>query len=852
MVTVVAELVRQLVLHCTKIPWLVNTVFEKYRDVNTPSRSIFLDMFASFTAAGVYESIWVVIDGVDAICTSASELKTTLRRLQDTKGCSLLLSTRHDYFEFLKQKQILRSHNYSAITLDVDKSSTIFAQSLNADPGVKFSHHAVSIGTRLLNLLPDVVSRYSRIRSEPTNVRLSFPVVQKQLEFVLQGRDYEEIEKRLKTFPGTLQEFYKTRMILIERSDDKSKKMALKVLSWLYYSQGLESLTVSQLKQALSFRGRDILLQPLDYISETTILESCQGLVVIRFNYVHFLHSSFHAYLTDHPPSGFLSPQDLAETCLESLSYEISNVHLNRHEHVNDDSKITESLTFHPHAAQFWATYAPLAVDDCPRLTKDICTFVMSERRFDLIKILREKSEMDKRSQHLQPPLQLFASGQTPLHVLVSNKLDALALLALKSTSKIPEILDLSDGDIDEALGNLGNTSSKDDADQTIAHYVAFNPVSRTDLLDAILRINTNVGVKSKLGNTPMHCSAYSGNKAAMEILVQTGAQWSERNEQGMNSLHIASAQGHLELVKILCGQGADLSVEDNQGLNSLHYATTYGQVNVMEYIAEKHPDLINTGCVSPLHKAAELFQFEALKYLVSCRADVMKKATITVFDLQDVTPLEIAIRQSEVEPAEELISAGAYLLIDKNFHRTTGRWAHLNGDGERFGLIVLKQNPGAKASRAWDYKDENHDKPLTVEQLDWIRQNYPSHPVPRLLLAKSHAEEANKKYDQACKLFESFCSLELTENSVSQSSNSGENFAPNINEIVHSTVRCNSCGMHPLRGLRYKCTMCPYFDLCHQCFKAREEHRIDHPLMRVPTIAWLHSNNISILGEAN
>ncbi len=49
----------------------------------------------------------------------------------------------------------------------------------------------------------------------------------------------------------------------------------------------------------------------------------------------------------------------------------------------------------------------------------------------------------------------------------------------------------------------------------------------------------------------------------------------------------------------------------------------------------------------------------------------------------------------------------------------------------------------------------------------------------------------------------------------------------------VHSTVQCDGCGMCPLIGARYKCTVCNNFDLCTAC-EASGTHPLDHPLLKI------------------
>ena len=41
--------------------------------------------------------------------------------------------------------------------------------------------------------------------------------------------------------------------------------------------------------------------------------------------------------------------------------------------------------------------------------------------------------------------------------------------------------------------------------------------------------------------------------------------------------------------------------------------------------------------------------------------------------------------------------------------------------------------------------------------------------------------------------------------------------------EAVHDGISCDGCGVSPLRGVRYRCAMCPNFDLCTSCLTAAE-----------------------------
>jgi len=54
-----------------------------------------------------------------------------------------------------------------------------------------------------------------------------------------------------------------------------------------------------------------------------------------------------------------------------------------------------------------------------------------------------------------------------------------------------------------------------------------------------------------------------------------------------------------------------------------------------------------------------------------------------------------------------------------------------------------------------------------------------------------------------------------------------------NNSNIVHSAVRCDGCDIEPIRGTRFKCTVCENFDYCETCEdKYTESHK--HPFLKI------------------
>jgi len=71
----------------------------------------------------------------------------------------------------------------------------------------------------------------------------------------------------------------------------------------------------------------------------------------------------------------------------------------------------------------------------------------------------------------------------------------------------------------------------------------------------------------------------------------------------------------------------------------------------------------------------------------------------------------------------------------------------------------------------------------------------------------------------------------------------------PAMPTVVHTNVRCDSCGANPIVGIRYKCGNCADFDLCSIC-EAYDQHdnthvflKIRRPLAVTPRVNLLTNN---------
>jgi len=77
----------------------------------------------------------------------------------------------------------------------------------------------------------------------------------------------------------------------------------------------------------------------------------------------------------------------------------------------------------------------------------------------------------------------------------------------------------------------------------------------------------------------------------------------------------------------------------------------------------------------------------------------------------------------------------------------------------------------------------------------------------------------------------------------------SKKNEEKKIFETIHHNIRCNVCNKNNIKGIRYKCAICPDFDFCENC-EMNNGKQHGHPLIRLPCEDMLKNINMKNINE--
>jgi ankyrin repeat protein len=135
-----------------------------------------------------------------------------------------------------------------------------------------------------------------------------------------------------------------------------------------------------------------------------------------------------------------------------------------------------------------------------------------------------------------------------------------------------------------------------------------------------MLRQESEDSPENGSGDTLLQRAAYWGLDKAIQKLLDTGADPSERDNRGETPLHKAVRRGHANAVRALLDSGADVDTLDGRGLTALHWVALNGRGDLAEMLldAGARPSVRNqiTGELTPL-AMAKLMGYEELAQIL-------------------------------------------------------------------------------------------------------------------------------------------------------------------------------------------------------------------------------------------
>jgi ankyrin repeat protein len=188
--------------------------------------------------------------------------------------------------------------------------------------------------------------------------------------------------------------------------------------------------------------------------------------------------------------------------------------------------------------------------------------------------------------------------------------------------------------------------------------------VNNAPMIRALLESGALVNKQDSQGWSPLMWASYRGHEAAVEALVNGGAEATLSIAAYASALGMAVGNDHACVIKHLVKAGADVNIADNADITfleeSLYYATTDTLAALLD--AGAHVNMPSRSGWSPLMHAASFGLLEFVEVLLDAGADVHWHGTINSFN-----PLMLALFERSTRTAKRLLEAGADIRGARN-----------------------------------------------------------------------------------------------------------------------------------------------------------------------------------------
>ncbi|KAI3894450.1 hypothetical protein MKX03_021470, partial [Papaver bracteatum] len=144
--------------------------------------------------------------------------------------------------------------------------------------------------------------------------------------------------------------------------------------------------------------------------------------------------------------------------------------------------------------------------------------------------------------------------------------------------------------------------NTKDEDGRLAIHYAAAG--GRVDVLKYLIEeMGLYVDVKDDTGGTSLCDAAIEGRLAAVEYLLEMGANPEITDDSNCTPLHHVAREGNKDAIPLLLSKGMNVDVTNDIG-SPLQYATLAGKHDTVKVLLDHgaNPNLVFCETVTPLH----------------------------------------------------------------------------------------------------------------------------------------------------------------------------------------------------------------------------------------------------------
>lgn len=162
---------------------------------------------------------------------------------------------------------------------------------------------------------------------------------------------------------------------------------------------------------------------------------------------------------------------------------------------------------------------------------------------------------------------------------------------------------------------------------------------------------------------TILHSAASTGDLKTVQLLLDRGADVSERAGDDSTPLTLSATDGHYMIVRLLLDRGADITERGPHGYTALHLAAEVGHTDVVVLLLERGADTTTQEDrgYTPLERAAAS-GFETIVERLICRADMGNSTTALTHTIIHNSPL--ATEQAGEVSCVPMAGSNTYTMI--------------------------------------------------------------------------------------------------------------------------------------------------------------------------------------------